>query len=124
MEKMMKCNKTLTDAAETTSFSELGPDQLKDLFHTALLSMKFVEREEFIRTLESEMTRANFPLPSYLIPLGIPGCTPAELTPREVGHLIRFLKMIVPSAIAVVERVAARYDAFRPGDDDEDRFAA
>ena len=49
---------------------------------------------------------------AYLIPLGIPGRSPEDLTPAEVGHLIRFLRMIVPEAMLAVERVTARYGVF------------
>jgi hypothetical protein len=90
----------------------LDPDELKSVVRNALVSMKLTEREDFIQALEVEMRRANLDMRAYLIPLGIPGRNPENLTPTEVGHLIRFLKMIVPEAMPAVERAIARYSVF------------
>jgi len=60
--------------------------------------------------LETEMRRENLSITEYLIPLGIPGMRPEELTPTEVGHLVRFLKMHVLQAVTAVERAMARLE--------------
>ena len=95
-----------------TALESLDPDALKNLVRNGLASMKIPDREEFIRSLEREMRRANLNMRAYLIPLGIPASSAEDLTPSEVGHLIRFLKMIVPQAMPAVERVATRYAVF------------
>ena len=98
--------------AKKATLEALDPDELKSFVRNALVSMKLTEREDFIQALEVEMRRANLDMRTYLIPLGIPGRNTEDLTPTEVGHLIRFLKMIVPEAMLPVERVTARYDVF------------
>ena len=74
--------------------------------------MNMAEREDFIQTLETEMRRASLNMRAYLVPLGIPGRSPEDLTPTEVGHLIRFLKINVPAATPAVEKAMSRYGVF------------
>ena len=88
-------------------------DDVKNTVRDALLLMTWAEQVEFIEALESEMRRANLSISHYLIPLGIPGMTPEELTPIEVGHLVRFLKLHVRQAMPAVERAMARLEVFR-----------
>jgi hypothetical protein len=94
------------------ALESLDADELKSFVRNSLISMKLTEREGFIQALKVEMSRANLDMRAYLIPLGIPGRNAEDLTPTEVGHLIRFLKMIVPEAMLVVERVTSRYEVF------------
>jgi hypothetical protein len=94
------------------TLESLDPDELKSFICNGLVSMKVTDQEGFIRALEVEMRRVNLDMRAYLIPLGIPGRSPADLTPVEVGHLIRFLRMIVPEAMLAVERVTAPYGVF------------
>lgn len=84
--------------------SALDANELKSVVRDRLVAMNMTEREEFIRTLETEMRRAGLNMRSYLVPLGIPGHTPEELTPTEIAHLIRFLKLTAPRAMPAVER--------------------
>jgi len=48
----------------------------------------------------------------YLVPLGIPGRSPEDLTPTEVGHLVRYLKINVPKAIPAIDKAMARFTVF------------
>ncbi|HXG92972.1 MAG TPA: hypothetical protein VNN73_11490 [Blastocatellia bacterium] len=106
-----------------TSRTTLDPNDLKSVVRDGLVSMTMAEREEFIQVLEAEMRRANLNMRAYLIPLGIPGRSPEDLTPTEVGHLVRFLKINVPQAMPAVERAMARFGVFaeKAG---QDRLAA
>jgi hypothetical protein len=88
-------------------------DDVKGTVRDALSLMSWPEQVEFIEALESEMRRENLSISHYLIPLGIPGMTPEELTPIEVGHLVRFLKLHVRQATPAVERAMARLEVFR-----------
>ena len=88
-------------------------DDVKDTVRDALSLMSWPEQVEFIEALESEMRRENLSITYYLIPLGIPGMSPEELTPIEVGHLVRFLKIHVRQAMPAVERAMARLEVFR-----------
>lgn len=98
--------------AKRATLESLDPDELRSFVRNSLVSMNLTEREDFIQALKVEMRRANLDMRVYLIPLGIPGRNAEDLTPTEVGHLIRFLKMIVPEAMLAVERATARYDVF------------
>ena len=83
-------------------------DDVKNTVRDALLLMTWAEQIEFIEALETEMRRENLSITAYLIPLGIPGMRPEELTPTEVGHLVRFLKTHVLQAVTAVERAMTR----------------
>lgn len=99
------------------SWSALDANELKELVRDGMVAMNGEEREEFIRTFESEMRRAGLHMRAYLIPLGIPGRSPEDLTPTEVAHMIRFLKLNVPQAMTAIERAIARYEVFSTGTD-------
>lgn len=108
----------------TTGQALTDPNDLKSVVRDGLVSMTMAEREDFIQALEAEMRRANLNMRAYLIPLGIPGRSPEDLTPTEVGHLIRFLKINVPQAMSAVERTMARYSIFAEKAGHGDRLAA
>jgi hypothetical protein len=101
-----------------------GSDDVKTIVRDALLLMTRAEQVEFIQALESEMRRENLSITAYLIPLGIPGMRPEEVTPTEVGHLVRFLKMHVLQAVTAVERAMARLDLLREREDPGHALAA
>ncbi len=101
-----------------------GAKDVKTIVRDALLSMTWAEQVEFIHALESEMRRENLSITHYLIPLGIPGMRPEELTPIEVGHLVRFLKILVPRAMPAVDRAMTRLEAFREYENSRQLLAA
>jgi hypothetical protein len=90
---------------EIASFKGLDADQLKDSVREMLVSMEPVERKLFIKTLQYEMFRSGLSIAAYLIPLGIPARCAEDLTPGEVGHLMRFFKLNVPAAVPALARV-------------------
>ena len=94
------------------TFATIDPNELKAIVRDGLSVMAMPDREEFIQVLETEMKRSHLNLRAYLIPLGIPGRTPEELTPTEVGHLIRFLKINVDQAIKAIERTLSAFRVF------------
>jgi hypothetical protein len=98
--------------AAKANLESLNADELGRLVRDGLVSMEMTERAGFIRALDIEMRRAKFNIRAYLVPLGISGRCPQDLTPTEVGHLTRYLKMIMPKAVPAVERVITRYQAF------------
>jgi hypothetical protein len=98
-----------TRRKERTAISEPGsvdPDDLKRLVRDGLTTMTQAERESFILALERELRASHQCMRLYLFPLGISANIPQDLTPGDIGHLIRFLKMSVPGARQVVDRVA------------------
>ena len=105
-----------------TASREAG--DLKNTVRDSLLLMSWAEQVEFIQGLESEMRSADLSITRYLIPLGIPGVRPEELTPTEVGHLVRFLKIHVRQAMPTVERAMARLEVFREYENSRQPLAA
>jgi len=99
-------------AAVPPKWSAVDADELKAVIRDGLVGMNMTEREEFIETLEAELRRAGLNMRGYLVPLGIPGRSTEDLTPTEVAHLIRFLKLNVPQAMSAVERALTRYESF------------
>lgn len=93
-------------------WSALEANELKSIVRDGLVTMNMAEREEFIGTLEAEMKRAGLHMRGYLVPLGIPARSPEDLTPTEVAHLIRFLKLNVSKALQAIDRALGRYSVF------------
>jgi len=91
-------------------------DDLNLLVREGLTAMTTADRESFILALERELRSAHLHMRLYLFPLGISANTPQDLTPGDIGHLIRFLKLSVPRATPVVDRVA---ELFAPSQEDE-----
>jgi hypothetical protein len=98
-------------------WSAVDASELKELVRDGLVAMNVTEREDFIGTLEAEMRRAGLNMRAYLIPLGIPGRSPEDLTPTEVAHLARFLKLNIPQAMPAIERTLSHYEGFFAGTD-------
>lgn len=99
-------------APVAAKWAALDADELKAVVRDGLVGMTMTDREEFIRTLEAELRRAGLNMRGYLVPLGIPGRSTEELTPTEVAHLVRFLKLNVPHAMPAVERAITHYESF------------
>lgn len=102
--------------AEPANWSAVDADELKAVVRDGLVGMSMTEREQFIGTLEAELRRAGLNMRGYLVPLGIPGRSTEDLTPTEVAHLIRFLKLNVSRAMPAVEKALARYENFSTED--------
>jgi hypothetical protein len=108
-----------TRSGRRTATPEKGsvdPDDLKLLVSDGLFAMTTTEREAFILALERDLRAAHLCMRLYLFPLGISAHLPQDLTPGDVGHLIRFLKISVPGAMGVVDRVAELF-AVSPEDE-------
>jgi hypothetical protein len=95
--------------AAVVSIDRLNPDDLKSVVRDGLVSMTIAERAEFLGALEAEMSLLGLDIRAYLIPLGIPGRSPEDLTPTEVGHLVRYLKINVPKSARAIQRAVARF---------------
>lgn len=89
---------------EVTNFQKLDADELKKSVREVLVLMNAAERKVFLTNLEDEMRRTGLSIKRYLIPLGIAAAYVEDLTPNEVGHLIRFFRINVPNAMSAVAR--------------------
>ena len=90
----------------------IDSDELKARVRDGMILMEQTEREQLIRDLERELNNAGFLISSHLIMIGIPAQSHSELTPNEVGHFVRFLKLTAPRLMPAIERVLARHIAF------------
>lgn len=114
-------NRNVTDVFK---WSSLDANELKATVRDGLVGMSLTEREEFIGALEGELRKAGLNMRGYLVPLGIPGRSPEDLTPTEVAHLIRFLKLNAPQAMPAIERALGRYSSFVVNDGTGHKIAA
>ncbi|HKV39231.1 MAG TPA: hypothetical protein VJX67_08460 [Blastocatellia bacterium] len=108
----MAKNLQMRRQAAGTGVGALGPDDLKGLVRDGLVAMNLTEREEFFQALEKEMKLIGLDIRKYLVPLGIPGRSPDDLTPTEVGHLVRFMKINVPNSTPAIEKAISRFSIF------------
>src|SRR5215467_1462556 len=106
--KMAK-NVQIRNQAAVVSIDRLSPDELKGIVRDGLVSMTIAERAGFLEAMEAEMSLLGLDIRAYLIPLGIPGRSPEDLTPTEVGHLLRYLKINVPKSGRAIQRAVARF---------------
>jgi hypothetical protein len=106
--KMAK-NVQIRNQAAVVSIDRLSPDELKSTVRDGLVSMTIAERAGFLEAIEAEMALLGLDIRAYLIPLGIPGRSPDDLTPTEVGHLLRYLKINVPKSARAIQRAVARF---------------
>jgi hypothetical protein len=93
-------------------YAALDSGTLKTVVREGMLLMSLDERKKFVCALETEMNNFASTMRSYLVPLGIYGREPSDLTPNEVGHLVRFLKIINPNLMPSIERVLFEYSPF------------
>lgn len=114
-----------TSAIVSVGPDELKPDEIKLVVRDVLAPMTTADRSSFILALESELRSANLSMRSYLFLLGISAASPEELTPSDIGHFVRFLKINMPSAMRAVDGVIERFSAFAANvTKSEDRLAA
>ena len=95
-----------------TGLESLGPDDLKNVVRDGLVAMNLAERGSFFEALERDMEKIGLDVRKYLVPLGIPGRSPEDLTPTEVGHLVRYLKINVPKSASAIAKTISRFNVF------------
>ena len=96
----------------TPSLRWLDSDELKGLVRDRLIAMGLQQRAEFVQALELEMRQAGSTMRSHLLLIGIPAKCPDELSPNEVGHLVRYFNINAPELMPIVSRVMCRFGAF------------
>ena len=80
----------------------LTPDDLRDKLRQALALLPEEARTPLYNKLLTGLEEASVNVASALLVLGIPARTPAELTPSDVGKLLRFVRINRPEAIAAL----------------------
>ena len=112
MKRDMAKNVQTKNQVTRVTISSMDPSELKDMVRDGLVALTPPEREQFIQTLEAEMARIKLHMRAYLIPLGIPARSVEELTPTEIAHLVRYLRINVKQSIPAIERAVSRYPIF------------
>lgn len=108
----MAKNLQVKNQTATMGLEGLGPDEVKNIIRDGLVGMNISEREVFFEILDGEMRSLGLDVRKYLVPLGIPGRSPEDLTPTEIGHLVRYLKINAPKSMPAVEKAMSRFTAF------------
>src|SRR5262245_17067961 len=88
-----------------------NPDELKILVRDGLASMTADDREAFILALENQLRPVNVNIRQHLVPLGISASSLQELTPSDIAHLVRFLKINMPTAMLAVDGLINQFVA-------------
>ncbi len=99
-------------AAGTVDLKSITADELKNTVRDGMFAMSLPEREIFYNELEASLKKVGLDLVSYVIPLGITGRSAEDLTPTEVGHLLRYLRINVPKSAPVITRVLSKFPVF------------
>ena len=98
--------------AVAVDLKSISADELKSIVRDGMFAMSLPEREAFYEELEGSLKKVGLDLVSYVIPLGITGRSVEDLTPTEVGHLLRYLRINVPKASSVILKVLSKFPAF------------
>ena len=99
-------------ATGPVDLKSITADELKSIVRDGMFAMNLSEREVFYNELEASLKKIGLDLVSYVIPLGITGRSAEDLTPTEVGHLVRYLRINVPKASSVITRVLTKFPVF------------
>ena len=79
-------------------------DIIRENVRVRLQNLNRAEFESFISVLDMLMMRSGLNLRDYLVPVGIPGQHPSDLTPYELAHLARFFRLNMPQALHAFEK--------------------
>ena len=112
MARRMQAEATISASRVYSEMDWVDPDELKITVRDLLASMTTADRQICIQNLERDLRFANLNMRAYLLPIGVSATSPEELTPSDVGHLVRYLKINVPCARCVVDGFIARLSLY------------
>jgi len=106
--KRMKSNRRIAvlpiDREPDMDPSRMAPDQLRDAVRDALLALKFDERAVLVDKLIAGLTKARMNLGAAVMLLGIQGETINDLTPSDIAHLVRYVRINKPAILTCVRQ--------------------
>jgi hypothetical protein len=101
-------------SSQSLELETAEPDSLRDSVREALSQLSEVEQRAVHNDLLSALKAAGVNLGHHLLLLGIPARTADEITPAEMGILIRYVRISEPRAMAalapILMAVLARHD--------------
>jgi len=86
----------------------LGPDDLRNETQKALSALSEADRESLRDELLTRLREAGVNLASALMLLGIPARTPDDLSPSDMGMLLRYVRINTPEEIKALAKPLAR----------------
>jgi hypothetical protein len=105
--KRMKSSRRITgmpvENEPVMDASRMGPDELRDAVRDSLLALKFDERAMLVDKLIAGLKKARLNLGAAAMLLGIQGETINDLTPSDVAHLLRYVRINNPAILACVK---------------------
>ena len=99
-----RVNEAKNGHAESSDPAKMDPNFMRDAVRSALLSLPLDERARARDRILSSLRKAGLDLGTLLILLGINVKLADELTPSDLAHLIRYLRLTS----------AAKLDAVKP----------
>jgi hypothetical protein len=75
---------------------DANPDELKRVIQHAVSSLGENQRAAYCRRLVAALSELGLDVPAILYVAGIVESEPADLTPAEIAHLFRYLRLNFP----------------------------
>lgn len=101
-------------SSQSLELETAEPDSLRDSVREALSQLSEVEQRAVHNDLLSVLKGAGVNLGHHLLLLGIPARTAEEVTPAEMGILIRYVRISEPRAMAalapILMAILAKHD--------------
>ena len=89
-------------SSQSLELETAEPDSLRDSVREALSQLSEVEQRAMHNDLLSALKGAGVNLGHHLLLLGIPARTAEEITPAEMGILIRYVRISKPTVMAAL----------------------
>lgn len=81
-----------------------SPEKLKQIWVDKMVELNSDDRWKLILSLEKQLNLDHLSLKSYLALTGVAGYSKNDLQPYDIGHVVRYLKISVPSAVPAIFR--------------------
>lgn len=110
--KRVQAKRQMRKAAEESQVSfdpmTMDPNQLRDSVRDSLLALPFEARADYRDQILSSLAAAGAKLGSIAVLLGISARQADEITPSELAHLIRYVRINSPQFIATSATAISR----------------
>jgi hypothetical protein len=80
----------------------MDPDELRNRLRDSLLTRPFDERSVATNRIATGLKNAGLNVGATAVLLGIPGETVSDLTPSDIAHLVRYVRINRPEILKAV----------------------